>query len=95
MISKLGKLPTEVISYRPISLLPILAEVSERPLLSRIEEAVPLNKLIPPYPFGFLENHSPAQQHHRITDKIRDSLEKKARRSINSVALSPRANYTD
>jgi hypothetical protein len=61
MTSKPGKPPTEVISYRPISLLPIMAEVSERPLLSRTEEAAPLNKLIPPYQFGFRENHSNAQ----------------------------------
>jgi hypothetical protein len=53
-----GKSPIEVASYRPISLLPIMA-----------------NKLIPPYRFGFRENHSTAQQCHRIINKIRDSLE--------------------
>jgi hypothetical protein len=71
MISKLGKSMTEVTSYRPISLLPIMAKVSERLLLSRIEEAVVLNKLIPLYQFSFCENHSTAQQCHRIINKIR------------------------
>jgi hypothetical protein len=54
-----------------------MAKVFERLLLSRIEEAVPLSKLTPPYQFGFFENHSAAQQCHRIINKIRDSLEAK------------------
>jgi hypothetical protein len=62
MIAKLGKSPIEVKSYRPISLLPIMAKVFEGLFLSRIEEAVPLNKLIPPYQFSFHENHSTALQ---------------------------------
>jgi hypothetical protein len=62
MVSKPGKPPTEVTSYRPISLLSITAKVFERLLLSRAEEAVSLNTLIPPYQFGFRENHSTAQQ---------------------------------
>jgi hypothetical protein len=77
VISKPGKPPTEVTLYRPISILPIMAEVSERLLLIRIEEAVPLNKLIPPHHFSLCENHSTAQQCHRIISKIRDSLEAK------------------
>jgi hypothetical protein len=66
-----------VTSYRPIRLLPILAKVFERLLVSRTDEAVPLNKLIPQYQFGFYENHSTAQQCHIIINKIRDSLEAK------------------
>jgi hypothetical protein len=38
---------------------------------------VPLNRLIAPYQFGFRENHSTAQQWHRIINKIRGSLEAK------------------
>jgi hypothetical protein len=75
MISQPGKPPTEVTSDRPISLLPIMAKVSERLFLSRTEEAIPLNKLITQYQLGFRENHSTAQQCHRIINKIRDSLE--------------------
>jgi hypothetical protein len=78
MISKQGNPPTEVTSYRPISLLPIMAKESERLLLSRTRQAVPLNRLIPPYQFSFRENHSTAQQCHRIINKIRDSLEVKS-----------------
>jgi hypothetical protein len=54
-----------------------MAKVFERLLLSRIGEAVPLNELIPPHQFGFRENHSTAQQFHRIMNKIGDSLEDK------------------
>jgi hypothetical protein len=50
--------------------------VEGRPL-SRIEKAVPLDKLIPPYQFAFRENRSTAQQCYRIILKIRDSLEVK------------------
>jgi hypothetical protein len=60
-----------------MSLLPIMAKLSERLLMSRIKEAVPLNRLIPPYQFGFRENHSTAQQCHRIINKIRETLEAK------------------
>jgi hypothetical protein len=47
MIFKPGKPPTEVTTDRPISLLPIIAILCERLLLSRIEEEMPLNVLIP------------------------------------------------
>jgi hypothetical protein len=66
MISKPGKPPTEVTSYRPISLLAIISKIFESLLLSRIEEAVPLNELIPPHQLGFRENHSAAQQCRRM-----------------------------
>jgi hypothetical protein len=69
MISKPGKPPKEVMLYRPISLLPIMAKVSERLLLRRIEEAAPLNKLIPPCQFSVRKNHSTARQCHRIITK--------------------------
>jgi hypothetical protein len=72
MISKPGKPPTEVTSYRPISLLPIMAKVFE---INRIKESVSFNELIPGHQFGFCENHSTIQQCHRIDNKIRDSLE--------------------
>jgi hypothetical protein len=52
-----------------------MAEVFEIQQISRTEEAAPLNKLIPPYQFGFRENHSNARQCRRIINKIRDSLE--------------------
>jgi hypothetical protein len=77
MISKPGKPLIEVTSYRPISFLPIMGQVFKRLLLIRIEEAVPLNKLILPYHFSLCENHSTAKQCHTIINKIRDSLEAK------------------
>jgi hypothetical protein len=74
MIHKPGKPPTEVTSYRPISLLPIMVKVFERLLLNRIKESVSFNELIPAHQFSFHENHSTIQQCHRIVNKIRDSL---------------------
>jgi hypothetical protein len=59
-----------------------MAKVFERLLLSRIEEAVPFDKLMPPYQFGFLVNHSTAKQCRTIIDKIRDSLEAKKCASV-------------
>ncbi|MFP3031195.1 MAG: hypothetical protein ACEY3M_08715, partial [Wolbachia sp.] len=53
MIPKPGKPPTEVTSYRPISLLPILSKIFERLLLNRIQETTLLNDLIPDHQFGF------------------------------------------
>jgi hypothetical protein len=49
----------------------------ERLLLKRIEEAVPLNKLIPNHQFGFRTKHSTIQQCHRIINKIKTSFEGK------------------
>jgi hypothetical protein len=54
-----------------------MAKVLERLLLSRTEEAVPLNMLIPPFQFGFHENNSTAQQCHRIINTIGESLDAK------------------
>lgn len=77
MIPKPGKPPTNVGSYRPISLLPIMSKILERLILNRIEETTNFDDLIPKHQFGFRHRHSTTQQCHRIVNKIRDSLEKK------------------
>jgi hypothetical protein len=86
MISNLGKTPTEVTSNRPTSLLPIMAKVFVRLLLSRIEEAVALYELIPLHQFGFSENHLPEQQGHRIIYKTRDIQQ--AKKKCTSISLN-------
>jgi hypothetical protein len=77
MIAKPGKPPTEITSYRPISLLPILSKVFERLFLTRLEETTPINDIIPTHQFGFRANHSTIQQCHRIVNKIKENIEGK------------------
>ncbi|PNF25684.1 hypothetical protein B7P43_G16139 [Cryptotermes secundus] len=52
-----------------------MSKLFERLLLKRIEEAAPLNELIPDHQFGFRRKHSTIQQCHRIINKIKTSLE--------------------
>lgn len=77
MIPKPGKDITQVTSYRPISLLPILSKLFERMFLNRLLQEVDLNTIIPYHQFGFRKNHSTTEQIHRITNLIRDAFEKK------------------
>jgi hypothetical protein len=66
-----------------------MPKVFEKLLLSRIEEAVSLKKLILPYQFSFRENNSAPQQCHRI-HKIRDSL---ATKKISRKTILPSQNW--
>lgn len=77
MIAKPGKPPTELSSYRPISLLPILSKVFEKVFLHRLKPVLDENKIIPDHQFGFREKHATVEQVHRVVHKIRQSLEKK------------------
>jgi hypothetical protein len=75
--AKLGKLPTETNSYRPIIFLPTLSKVFERLILKGLEETVPITDIIPMHQFGFRANHSTIQQCHRNVNKIKESMEGK------------------
>ncbi|KAL1487554.1 hypothetical protein ABEB36_015773 [Hypothenemus hampei] len=75
MISKPGKPPNEVTSYRPISLLPTISKLFEKILLKRLKPVIDNNKIIPDHQFGFRERHSTIDQVHRITNIIEKSLE--------------------
>lgn len=75
MIPKPGKELTEVSSYRPISLLPVVSKTMERLLLQRLDCDVPPEGWIPDHQFGF--RHSTIQQIHRITHAIQDAIENK------------------
>ena len=77
MIPKPGKPPTEICSYRPISLLPTLSKVFEWLTLKRLAETISTNDIIPTHQFGFRANHSTIQQCHRIVNKIKESIEGK------------------
>jgi hypothetical protein len=53
LILKPGKLPNELTSYQPISLLPIVSNVFENILYKRLLPVVENNTLIPNHQFGF------------------------------------------
>jgi hypothetical protein len=75
MISKPGKDPTDVSSYRPISLLPIISKVLEKLIHKRIIKDTNQQDWIPHHQFGFRQAHSTVQQCHRLTDSINKAFE--------------------
>jgi hypothetical protein len=77
MIPKPGKSATDVTSYRPISLLPVLSKQFEKPLLKRLKPILDEKQLIPNHQFGFRNNHSTLDQVHRRTTLIEKTLEEK------------------
>ncbi|XP_017762233.1 PREDICTED: RNA-directed DNA polymerase from mobile element jockey-like [Eufriesea mexicana] len=71
LFSKPGKDPSDVSSYRPISLLPVISKVLERLLFQRI---TPYLNFIPNHQFGFRRQHSTIQQCHRVV-RVRGNVE--------------------
>jgi retron-type reverse transcriptase len=70
MTLKAGKAPTDVTSYRPVSLLPTTAKVLEKLILNRITQDSNPQIWIPNHQFGFRRAHSTIQQSHRIANTI-------------------------
>lgn len=77
LIGKPGKEPTDVSSYRPISLLSVLSKLLERLVLGRLNVDLPQENWIPDHQFGFRQKHSTIQQVHRIVQTINKALEDK------------------
>jgi retron-type reverse transcriptase len=77
MIAKPGKTPSEVTSYRPISLLQLLSKILEIIILKRLTPTLAVNKVIPSHQFGFRPKHRTTQQLHRIIHRINNDLENK------------------
>ena len=77
MIAKPGKPPSEISSYRPISLLGILSKLLEKFLLNRLKLIIARNNLMPSHQFGFREHHSTVVQIYWITETIEKALESK------------------
>jgi len=75
MILKPGKNPTDVTSYRPISLLPVISKILEKLLLLRLSNEMPPQTWIPSHQFGFRKKHSTIHQCHRLTDTILKAFE--------------------
>jgi hypothetical protein len=74
IMPKPEKNPTDVTSYRPISLLPIISKVLEKLILKRIYKDSNSQAWIPQHQFGFRKAHSTIQCH-RIADAINKALE--------------------
>jgi hypothetical protein len=85
MIPKPGKNLSEVESYQPISLLPIMSKLFEKLMLKRLKPIINEKHLVSTYQFGFRNNHSTIDQIHRITDVIEKMLESK--RACSAVFL--------
>lgn len=75
MLLKPGKKDDVVSSYRPISLLSLMAKIFERVVLSRINYLIAEQKLLPDAQFGFRAKHCTAEQAHRIVTQINHALE--------------------
>lgn len=76
LVSKPGKPATDVMSYRPISLLPVLSKILEKILQSRIQIIINSKNIIPNR-FGFRKQHAIIQQVHKICDTIGNLLKRK------------------
>lgn len=77
MIPKPGKNETEVQSYRPISLLPILSKLFEKALIKRIKPILIELGTIPLHQFGFREQHATVEQVHRVVKHIHNAFERR------------------
>ena len=77
LIQKPGKLPKEVTSCRPISLLPILSKLFKRLLLNRLKSILTEKRIISQHQFRFRKQHSTIEQVHHIVSVIEESFEKR------------------
>ena len=73
-VPKPTKPPTDITSYRPVSLLPFISKILERLLLHRLNPEVQNHDWIPEHQFGFRKAHTTIQQCHRLAD-INQALE--------------------
>jgi len=75
MLPKPSKNTTDITSYRPISLLPVISKILEKLLLTRLSNETYSQEWIPTHQFGFRKAHSTIQQCHRLTDIIHRALD--------------------
>lgn len=77
MIPKPGKVDTQVASYRPISLLPIMSKLFEKLILRKLQPIIEQKSLIPEHQFGCRKQHATVEQVHRVADEAKRALEEK------------------
>lgn len=76
-IHKPGKPTDDVASYRPISLLSVIAKIFEKLIRDRLKPIIAERNIIPNHQFGFRDNHSTIDQVHRISEFIESAYEEK------------------
>ena len=66
-----GEDPTEFANYRPVSVLPVLSQVFERVLRSRLVAFLDANGVVIPGQYGFRAGHSTAMAVLDMVEKVR------------------------
>jgi hypothetical protein len=69
--------PTEFSNYRPVSVLPVLSQVSQRVLHGRLLEFLDHQKVITPGQYGFRSGHSTAMAVVDMVERLREVWRKK------------------
>lgn len=77
LFPKPGKDPTDVKSYRPISLLPMVSKALEKLFKKRLMVILTQINLIPEHQFGFRQGHGTIEQVHRLVEQINKAFENK------------------
>jgi hypothetical protein len=75
MIQKPGKDPTDVSSYRPISLLPTISKGLEKLIYKQITKDTGQHGWVTHHQFGLRRAHSTIQQCHRLADTLNNAKE--------------------
>ena len=73
-LRKPGKPSCYVTSYRPVSLLSSPSKILERIILKRINHHIENNHILPPFQFGFRQQHSTTHQLLRVVKQIRSGF---------------------
>ena len=63
--------PTDLASYRPVSVLPVLSQVFERVLQRRLLGFLDRNRVLSPGQYGFRPGHSTAMAVLDMVEKVR------------------------
>ena len=81
-ILKPGKKPSEVSSYRPVSLLPAVSKLVEKVLQAQLSAYVEENKILPPEQHGFRSGRSVDTALATVTSQLAAAKENKDERAV-------------
>lgn len=73
-VKKPGKNPSEVTSYRPISLLSSLSKILEKIIVSCLNQHINNNNILPEEQHGFRQRKSTCHHLHHIRNHVRNNL---------------------
>jgi hypothetical protein len=88
MIARPGRDPTEVTSYRPISLVPVLSKLVGKLPLRRATPFLTSKQLIPDHQFGFRPQHGTRERAHRLVHKVHEDLHHKRHCTATFIDIS-------